>query len=407
MTESIRVKCPNCESTFKVSSANAIGRKAECPKCGDPFVVRRMRKEDAGSSGAPAAARQTEKRPRPKPAEDDWQGDDPSYYDDTDEYGVDDYDFGDDFGPDYGDEEEYGGPVLPQISSSNRKKKRKRGDSGPTSRGKKRNKGSAKEVPPGFGPIAWIAFGLGGGALGILLTTLIGYATNSFHLVALMAMATGGLVGGAVRIAAGGVDSRVTGLAAAGIAVVAIMLGKVGAFFFFTGNLLEGVDLPTLEEMVADGTTKPMMISGIASEVQDEWLESGRISEEQIDQHLESVFDETEMAEFDPEALVDEESTDEEYEEEPYDPSLDYLPSVWEEATQRWAGNSEDEQQASIERKKAEIAEVYEAGEHIAAGARIFGALVFSGINIVWPFFTALPCLVVGVLTAFKVSTEV
>ena len=53
-----KTRCPECRATFDIPSRDKVGKKIKCPKCGDPFVVRPLKKKKS-----------VKKRP---PADDDW-----------------------------------------------------------------------------------------------------------------------------------------------------------------------------------------------------------------------------------------------------------------------------------------------------------------------------------------------
>ena len=82
-------------------------------------------------------------------------------------------------------------------------------------------------------------------------------------LIALMALVTGSMVGGAVRFAAGNSQGWGPGLLAAFIGLGAIMGGKVGAFAV-AGNIFLDDNTWSVEDELADATTDDAMIGGIA-----------------------------------------------------------------------------------------------------------------------------------------------
>lgn len=367
MSDGRTITCPKCAAKLRLKQS-AAGKKVKCPGCSTPFRIAASsdrpglkRNSSPSTTGKPAAVESGRpagkktsapkkrsssqpsqqrtlpaKKKRRKPVADDVYG---SEYDDlAGDYGSYDDDFGaaDDGG--YGSyDDDYGAYDEPAPAPPRRSRK-----SGRTA------KRSTKKSPEGrsfqqsihaMGFLGWIASGGLAGLVGVGLTTLMGVLDIEF-MIGVMALVTGSMVGGAIRFAATPTQGWGPGLLAVAIAFASIMAGKVGAFYFWTGELM-GDDIEwTLEDEIADSTSESAMIGEFAYKVQEEWLASGQITEQQIEQHFDQQLEEDY----------------EDYEEgEPYDYSTDYLPEVWQEATNRWNALGQDEQEKKREEVRNEI----------------------------------------------------
>ena len=268
------------------------------------------------SSRNKSASVRRKKKSRPQPVIEDPWADQPA----DDGYGEDFYDdYGDDYGDDlyaddgdaYGDsysDDPYVGGLPPPRPKKNRK------SSGAQTK-KKLKRGEIQDLNTGF--LGWVLAGLIGGAVGILLTTLTGYQPYAIFTY-LMAIVTGSLVGGAVRYAAGVNDGWVPGLVAAVIGLVAIIGGRVGAFYVSPElNAAFGDEDLTpaqIQARIDKAASEDSMIETIAVD-QVEYLEEVMsqigVTEQQIDDHYENVAEDAPIRDH-------------------------YLPQVWDEATRRW-----------------------------------------------------------------------
>lgn len=299
-------------------------------------------------------------------------------------------------------------------------------------------RGSRRDSPPriqSLGVFGWLLAGAVGGLIGAVLTTLMGFTHVSF-LVGLMALVSGALVGGGVRYAAGDSQGWAPGLTAAAIALVSIMCGKVGAAYINLGDLardfqtaaIQGDENTTQEQRIAQQTTDPHMIAGLAAEIQNSWLVSGKITEEQIELHAaeqfpEDVEDSDVIAEnldapdmdsggeieFTPvdlgAAASEPETAEEPVRAVPVDPASGYLPEVWQEATHQWESRSAEEKQARTAEMRQEIVANEKAVEELIPTGRFLLAIPLAFINIFRPFSNLL-LLFSGIASAFRIGSH-
>ncbi|MBL8815076.1 MAG: hypothetical protein JNL58_03520 [Planctomyces sp.] len=150
--------------------------------------------------------------------------------------------------------------------------------------------------------------------------------------IGLTALFVGPIVGFGVRFGAGESTGIGPGLIAVCIALMAIGVGKVGAFSVADTGLgkqdLDEIVAPDGEESFMDGIeknslTESAMIGRQADKVQEEWLAGGRLSQEQLDNFWEQ--------------------------QSSYSPSEDYLPEVWTEATTRWQAMTPENKSATLQ----------------------------------------------------------
>lgn len=257
-----------------------------------------------------------------------------------------------------------------------------------------------------MGFVGWLMSGAAASAVACLLTTLTGFV-GSFFLVGAMALVTGSLVGGAVRYAATTTQGWGPGLTGAAIAFAAIMCGKVGAFYVWTGEMTDALDDDwTMQDEIADATSESALVSDQADEVVDEWLASGRITT-------------ADLMQFEAELPEDEEYDDEAYIPGTYDHSRDYPPEIWKEAEARWSSRTKEEQREIILRIRNSIRDdwgeppvgeedVLEPDSAEADGEQQFKlkvAVVMALGNIFLPF-SSLFFMGSGILAAFRISSN-
>ncbi|MEQ9411597.1 MAG: hypothetical protein RIK87_28040 [Fuerstiella sp.] len=315
MSESLTVECPDCAATLKLNTKGRSleGRRVRCPRCGTAFPVWSDSEpaDVMGGAGSPA----------------DYAGDadaaDPAAAVVRPEDSVRD-DFGDDWSQ---DRARYSG-----VSTAS-------GQDGVDS---EFQFGSTARKDLGF--FGWVGFGLVAGLICAGLTTLTGY-TDLTLLIAGMAVVTGIAAGAAVRLAAGPKQGGAPGTTAVMVALLCMLIGKVGAVYVspemnvIGGDILDEVDFLSPEQMeaeIAELTTEDGMISGIADEVEydDEWLAENEITDDMIGEHWDQFSEEETL-------------------------SARYLPKVWEEASRRWYDMSPEEQQESRQQRGADLRSEY------------------------------------------------
>ena len=340
MSETTTVACPKCATKLRLNG-DVAGKKVKCPKCATTFRIGSKRAASPDKTASPPSQRkkaatsnksdpsQRKKRaasgpeskgnaPRKKssaaPTKKKRKAKSSDVDDLYDDFGVGaDESFGDDGFDEYD----------PYNSPPPKKKKKK-------SKGKSRSKnstgGSFQESIHRLGFVGWALCGCSAGLIGIFITTLVGY-TDILILIGIMALITGSMVGTAIRFAANPTQGWGPGLTSVAIAFAAIMLGKVGAFYVWSGEMVD--DEVTMEDEIAMYTSESGLIAPIADEVHAEWEESGKITEEQMEvfygEHIED-YEDYEMG-------------------ADYDHSADYLPEVWAEATKRWQAKSDEEKE--------------------------------------------------------------
>jgi hypothetical protein len=140
------------------------------------------------------------------------------------------------------------------------------------------------------------------------------------------------------------------------------------------------------QEWYGDGEGDPNLnqiselnaVTYLADEVQDEWLESERITDEQIERHMESL-------------------------EEPVNYEQGFLPEVWQEATSRWAAKPEAEKQAARDKARADYQTMMSVADVFFAHKGLTGALLLALLNCVSPKLS-LACLIGGMSLAWRVG---
>lgn len=373
MADSVSVSCPNCSVKLKLPG-NAAGKKVKCPKCATPFriggttppttavppAVPQKKKKRAASSESPEATPRRKKRatssgttagadsaanPKRKKTANKKREKKRKPVDEYDDFADDFASEGDDFGgafdDDFGDggfddgyDDPYGASSGPSTRKKSKKKKKKAKS--------KSSGGGLQATLHKLGFLGWLISGGLVAAVCVVATTLLGYVEVSI-LISIMSLVTGTAIGGAIRFVATPTQGWGPGLTSAGIAICAIMLGKIGAFYIWSDAIFDDVgggDLTVQEAMNLEATDSAM-IAEIADDVEFEWMQSGEITNEEIEDWWEQ--------------------TDEDYEdyESPVDHSGNYLPQVWAEAEKRWKALPEDERNSRLEAARQRVREDY------------------------------------------------
>lgn len=434
MPDVTTVACPQCAVKLKLKG-DVAGKKVACPKCGTTFRLRSAstkssdespskptvppRKPEAGRSAgssrakagetlpkkrvsAAAAAQPAKKKKKRRPPAEEFD----DFYDDfapeEDDGAGDFYDDGyDDFGGGSG-----GAYDDPYSATPRRKKKKKKSGS----KKKKADSGGLQAKLHAMGILGWVLAGSVAGLLGIALTTLGGVLDITL-MISAMALVTGSLVGAAIRFVAMPTQGWAPGITSVVVALAAIMLGKIGAFYVWTGDLLgNSVDGPTLQQTIADATSDSALISEIADEVQTEWTESGKVTLEQIADWQDEQWEDYEEEDY------------EDYEVgEPYDYSQDYMPVIWDEATRRWNQFSDEEKgrrkEAAAEQVRDDFIgddpearemtdeQVQQEVDKVVRSIKIIAATFAACVNIFFPLYS-LFFFCGGVYGAFKLASN-
>jgi hypothetical protein len=140
------------------------------------------------------------------------------------------------------------------------------------------------------------------------------------------------------------------------------------------------------QEWYGDGEGDPNLnqisemnaVTYLADEVQDEWLESAKITDEQIERHMESM-------------------------EEPVNYEESFLPEVWQEATTRWTAKPEAEKQAARDKARADYQSMMSVANVFFAHKGLTGAILLALLNCVSPKLS-LACLIGGMSLAWRVG---
>ncbi|MBL8819621.1 MAG: hypothetical protein JNL58_26585 [Planctomyces sp.] len=178
--------------------------------------------------------------------------------------------------------------------------------------------------------MGWFLFGGLGMMIGIGLSAVLGLTSKDF-VIGLGSLIIGPIVGFGIRFGAGTHTSGVgPGLFATFLAFVAIICGKFGAYSLSDiGFTAPDAEVATegqasfIEEYEKEHMSEPALIARIASKLLEEWVLAGKLTEEQ----LAAVWDTVDAK---------------------VDPSLDFLPEVWQEASNRWNGMTPDVQAATV-----------------------------------------------------------
>lgn len=343
MSDGLRLQCPHCSTVLKVKTTTdlAPSRKIKCPKCANAFTIAEGSTEPPPIPAAPKAEsrpKSTEPRnrspesveePQPAPRKkkkaasksaDSWEQQEDVFGGVSSEGAAYDDEWGG--GDQYGNDAWSGGGGSKSGSS--------RQSSKTSSRKAAASRSSEPSALRNLGVFGWILFGGLAMVLGVGLSTVFGF-TNMPFVIGLAALFVGPVVGFGVRFGAGPTTSGIgPGLFAAFLAVVAIVAGKFGAFCVAdVGFGAEGEEVAAegegsfMDEMEKEATSESALISRIADKVQEEWIAGGKLTQEQIDAYWEN-------------------------QEAAYDPSGDYMPEVWQEATNRWNGMTPDVRAATV-----------------------------------------------------------
>ena len=189
------------------------------------------------------------------------------------------------------------------------------------------------------GFLSWVGYGLLAALAGIILQTVLGLTNHMLPLL-IATIATGSMIGAAVRYAAGENKGWGPGIVAVLIAAFAIFAGRVGAFAVSpdVNKILGMPDTPMpltpqeAEAKVVQETAEPFLIADIADEVE---YDEEFMKRENLDDDTVSDF----WLEHSEEA----------------DPSKRYFPAVWTEATQRWSRNSPEQKESIRKSKELEL----------------------------------------------------
>lgn len=371
MSDGLRVQCPHCSATLKIKSSGDVDRRKmiKCPQCQTPFSVgdgvEQFYSSTAATSDSPAPSpRKPTASPPPVPSSAPVSTTPPvppvpkatrapgeapkstsgaqkkkrpaassQESNEWDDGGGDLFGGVSSEGSAYGDEwgggDSAGDPYENDAYGTSPSRKRSS-----SSGGRRPTAAQRTELPAvrRMGFFGWVLFGGLAGLLGVGLSTLSGFSNMPF-VIGLMALFVGPMVGFGVRFGAGESTGIWPGLIAICIALMSIVVGKVGAFSVAETGLgrqdLEEIAAPDgeesfMDELEKESLTESAMIGRQASKVQDEWLTGGRLSQEQIDNFWEQ-------------------------QESSYSPSEDYLPEVWTEATTRWQAMTPENKSATLQ----------------------------------------------------------
>jgi|GEM_PF-1506240 len=368
MSESVGIVCPVCRSKLRLKGSVLTKATVPCPKCGTTLdvpksetpaaptpqkstpasaVIAQSRKastqvskpiqqtslDSAGDSIRPTALPSAQlPRKRKQPVEEI-----------PNPYGEDVFDGSEDFfsGGESDDLSSYGAAADPYGSRASLppKKRQKTAQSMKSNAQSEFSQDSGGTRRGGF--LSWVGYGLLAAVAGIILQTVLGYTNYLFPLL-IATIATGSMVGAAVRYAAGQNNGWGPGIVAVLIATFAIFAGRVGAFAVspdvdkILGIPAAPITPQEAEARVVQETTEPFLIADIAKEVEydDEFL-----SRENLDGDAVSDF-----------------WLEHSHEE---DPAKRYMPAVWTEATHRWNRNSPEQKETIRKNKELELRQEY------------------------------------------------
>ncbi|MEZ6060394.1 MAG: hypothetical protein R3C19_08540 [Planctomycetaceae bacterium] len=384
MTERVVIRCPGCQRKLRVGRP-ALLNGLRCPECGTSFrsnanttapsptpkaAPAPSRKKSAraddpashldatrstpadktaarnrrsGKSTAPPKRTSGKNRPQHQAQflDDDWDSADSEpdenvgapaandayalddAYDDgyDEDYGDNwlDDDFGDGSREDAGQYDDWSKPPKSSAKKQPARGGKPKSDKKQTS---KQKRTSGKSVAAAVGhPVAWIGAGVVAGILSFGLTVALGFTGISL-LIILSAFVSAGLIGGSIRAMAGTTDGWGPGLVAVAIAVPAIFLGRIGAYY---------VD-PDIAEITADSNrTSDEIRQDIDSRISPDGMIT-QIIEDEIAyddqwQRGNGISEDNFYADLD----IDE---DEDWEDVPGRDM--YSPIVWAEGERRW-----------------------------------------------------------------------
>jgi len=482
-----QIECPGCGSTLKTrlsksrrssSDADAQRRRKSSKKSRPSASESSSRRRPSRKSSSKASnKRQTgqQKRPtkkqRSKPAavEDDLLDDGWSDFDDdfvaSDNLFADEDAWDDDSnGEDWLDESpanDWDSPAtLPSTPGSQAKTKKKTSKNKASSKKKKRSSGGRPVVCVGAGLLA----GLGSVAISIG----VGF-TGIWFLILLSTILSGSMIGGAVRLTAGKTGGWAPGLVALAIAIPAIALGRIGAFYVSPemAELTDTIDQSPAEiqeqidrDVAEDGMIKDLIEDQLLYDAQwqtasgvnedhfysdawndgeweegapySEWYnetvwEEGRkrwnvMSAERRAQQSESrrlhllmengMMDDQSFA-----TLLDLSTSDAGMTERQVRtveqntvaerPQDGYIPDVWDEASRRWSEMSEEEQSAEKSTVEVELQQQFE-GYGALEGMKVgfkFGVVIVGGLISLFVPFGPIICTFSAMFSAFKLGS--
>jgi hypothetical protein len=205
MSSSFLSVCPNCRAKLKLKNPDLIGKRAKCPQCSEPFVVKRARvKARTEAAAAPAPAKKAPASAAPAAPEDDWLKDDLGAFD-TDDTLAANADTATDT------------PIPPVVTGT--RKKKHRSSSGDPSR-RRRKSGYEEPSVAVSCLLAILAGGFAaviGGAIWVTIMIVTGYE------IGLLAWAIGGLVGfGTLLGSREHIVGDISGMIGAAVALMAV-----------------------------------------------------------------------------------------------------------------------------------------------------------------------------------------
>ena len=224
---------------------------------------------------------------------------------------------------------------MPQPRLPERRKKRRASSEGS---GRKQRRVTKSKGTTAGGTLTWVGAGLIAGVVSLAITVALGFTGISF-LIILSAFLTAGMIGGVIRVTAGSTDGWGPGLVAVAIAVPAIFVGRVGAYYVdpdIAAAFAEDERTPEdIRKQIDSQTSTDGMIAQLVEDelyYDDAWLRQNGITE---DNFWSDVWnDEEDATEFDL-------------------PWADqYHPTVWAEGQRRWNELSSAEQQARSEERR-------------------------------------------------------
>lgn len=370
MSEAVGIVCPVCRSKLRLKGSVLSKATVPCPKCGTTLDVPKSETPAAPAPhvAPPAPAAKTLSRPaaplaskppqpktiasagntnrsNPLPSADPPRKPKKPVDDIPNPYGDDVYEGSEDFfsGGDSEDLNSYTAEADP-YSSRTTLPPRKRQKSTLSARSNAQSESSSDVGSTRRGGfLSWVGYGLLAAVAGIILQTVLGFTNYLFPLL-IATIATGSMVGAAVRYAAGENNGWGPGIVAVLIAAFAIFAGRVGAFSV-SPDIDKILGIPAAaapltpqeaEARVAQETTEPFLIADIAEEVEydEDFLTQANLDEDAVmDFWIEHSEEE--------------------------DPSKRYLPAVWAEASHRWNRNSPEQKETIRGNKEQELREDY------------------------------------------------
>jgi hypothetical protein len=410
MTESVKVRCPACQTKLRMKGESVYGRKILCPQCGQKIRVNAPTIPEAEVLSEPT---QPNKRPAPKTkaADDEFfelpserrkssptraakKSTDDESFDlppsrtkkrSAAAAGSNDDDFLDSLtsGSARGGSAASDDADLPLSGyQRNQIKKKKKAEDKTAGKHKKKRRASAGESAT-LNFVTWTAAAGVGGLIGAMLWAGLAYATG--FQIGIMAWVVGGLVGVSVCIVKND-EGTGPGLVAGAVAVFAILGGKFAAAMLIANAFTD-------ELIHRDVSDNQVMIAYVADQVVEEWENEGR----ELKWPGLQIEVDVDAGEAQADLLADGEE-DEDWDAEDFRMGKDDYPiGVWDEAETRWKGKKPEEQQAL---RDAVTAEDNAADEEAGAAKGFFIAIVFLSC-FSWRDFIWIP-MAVG--TAYRVA---